>query len=157
VYAYPVKLLSNTFAICSEPLAPVYSTSATFTPGITLYYESYLTNPVSGYDYVVDATGSLNIYNLNNVTGVVGADTTLDCSSCSEFYVVPSAGELSASDDGFIYFQFTSCYGVPTTTSLNSPATFCVQSPFSIFLFYYLGGNPTQCITSTYTNTSVPC
>jgi len=76
---------------------------------------------------------------------------------CSEFYVVPSEDELLAGD-GFIYFSFTDCCGVPTTTSLNSPATFCVQSPFAgLFLYYLVDDVPVECITSTYSNTDVPC
>ena len=76
---------------------------------------------------------------------------------CSEFYVVPSEDELLAGD-GFIYFSFTDCCGVPRTRSLDDPATFCVQSPFAqLFLYYLVDDVPVECLTSTYSNTDVPC
>jgi len=69
---------NNTGTICSEASQTLYTNGA-FSIGGVLYSDSSLTTPVTGYDYVrTVAEGS--IYNLNNATGVVGADTGLTCS-----------------------------------------------------------------------------
>ena len=107
------------------------------------------------------ATGCGNLKEINveppTPTPTPTATPTATATNCTEYSVVPDAGELAASDDGFIYFSFDNCSGTPTTTSLNSPATFCVQNLSTLFLFYYVSGNPTQCVNSTYSNTTVPC
>jgi predicted choloylglycine hydrolase len=79
VYAYSVQLDNSTATICAASIVTVYSTSVILTTGDTIYYDSGLTTLVTGYDYVVDAAGNPSIYDLNSGTGVIGADTMLDC------------------------------------------------------------------------------
>lgn len=68
---------NNTGTICSGTLQTLY-TNGGFAIGSVLYLDSALTTPVSGNSYVVNM-GNNHIYNLNNVTGVIGSDTGLSC------------------------------------------------------------------------------
>ena len=58
--------------VCSEAEVTRYS-STVFGVGITLYTDTGLTTPVTGYGIVVDYGGSKSTYNLNSLTGVVGS------------------------------------------------------------------------------------
>ena len=79
MYAYSVRLSNSLGTICADPIVTVYSTSVILTTGDTIYYDSGLTTLVTGYNYVVDAAGPPDIYDLNPATGVIGADTTSNC------------------------------------------------------------------------------
>ena len=79
VYAYSVRLTNVLGTICTDPIATVWSTSVILTTGDTIYYDSALTTLVTGFNYVVDDAGAPDIYNLDPATGVIGADTTLNC------------------------------------------------------------------------------
>lgn len=69
---------NNTGTICNGTPQTLYTNGA-FVVGGTLYNDSALTSPVTGYSYVVN--GSTNvIYNLNSVTGAIGVSTGLSCS-----------------------------------------------------------------------------
>lgn len=79
VYAYSVRLSNILAFICTDPIVTVWSTSVILTTGDTIYYDSALTTLVTGYDYVVNAAGAPDIYILDSATGIIGADTSLDC------------------------------------------------------------------------------
>ena len=79
MYAYSVRLSNSLGTICADPIVTVYSTSVILTTGDTIYYDSPLTTLVTGYNYVVDAAGPPDIYNLDPGFGVIGADTTSNC------------------------------------------------------------------------------
>lgn len=77
----PVLYANSTGTICGTTIATGYTNGA-FAVGGTLYSDMSLTAPVTGYSYVVN-TANNKIYNLNSITGVIGADTTLACTSYS--------------------------------------------------------------------------
>jgi hypothetical protein len=79
VYSYSVRLTNVLGTICTDPIATVWSTSVILTVGDTIYYDSALTTLVTGFNYVVDDAGPPDIYNLDPATGIIGADTTLNC------------------------------------------------------------------------------
>ena len=64
--------------MCDNPSTTVYSLSAEFTEGITLYFDSELTTIVDGYLYV-SFLGTSEIFELNIETGVVGTNTGFNC------------------------------------------------------------------------------
>jgi hypothetical protein len=78
-YTYSVRLDNSTGTICAQTPINVYSSSILLTTGDIIYYDTALTVLVTGYNYVVRATGSPNIYELNPATAVIGIDTTLTC------------------------------------------------------------------------------
>lgn len=55
-----------------------YYTNGAFAVGKILYYDSSLTTPVTGVDYVYRVTDDI-IYNLNSVTGQIGVSTGFNC------------------------------------------------------------------------------
>jgi hypothetical protein len=103
----PVLYANSTGAICGTTIATGYTNGA-FTVGGTLYSDMSLTAPVTGYSYVVN-TANNKIYNLNSITGVIGADTTLACTSYS--------GSFGRSN-----VEFDTCSAV--TETLYSPSVF---------------------------------
>lgn len=70
---------NNTSSICAGSPVTLY-TNGSFATGLTLYVDSSLTEAVTGYSYVVQAS-TQTIYDLNSSTGVIGASTGLSCSS----------------------------------------------------------------------------
>jgi hypothetical protein len=79
VYSYSVLLDNSTATICTGGIAIVYSSSILLTTGDTIYYDSGFAVPVTGYNYVARFPSPSDIYDLNPGTGVIGADTTLNC------------------------------------------------------------------------------
>lgn len=68
---------NDSSAICPGSLITLY-TSGPFAVGETLYVDSALTTPQTGFSFVVlHSTG--RIYNLNSTTGAIGSDTGLSC------------------------------------------------------------------------------
>ena len=62
--AHTVALGTNSYDVCFATPITVYSTTGDiYTSGNILFYDIYLTNPVTGYSYVTDASG--DIYNLS--------------------------------------------------------------------------------------------
>lgn len=76
---YSDNYLVNTFSylVCGGTPMTLYS-SAPFAVGVTLYFDSALTRPVTGYLLVTQLKNGY-IYNLNSSTGVVGASTGTHC------------------------------------------------------------------------------
>lgn len=71
------RLGNNPATICSASQVTLYTNGA-FAPALTLYSDSGLTTPVTGYSYV-SYSGDNTIYNLNSSTGVIGATTGASC------------------------------------------------------------------------------
>lgn len=65
--------------ICSGSAVTLYTNGA-FAVGGILYSDASLTNPVTGYSYVVNVSNN-TIYHLNSSTGVIGVSTGSACSS----------------------------------------------------------------------------
>ena len=70
---------TNPSTICSNGPLTLYTNGA-FGVGGTLYLDSGLTTPVTGYTYVVQQA-TQNIYNLNATNGIIGGPTGTQCSS----------------------------------------------------------------------------
>ena len=66
-----VQLGNNLGTICSQGLTTIYYEVGGFGPGDIIYTDLYLTNPVTGYSYLADATG--DIYDLDDLTGEMGS------------------------------------------------------------------------------------
>ena len=69
---------NNTGTICAGTPQTLYTNGA-FVVGGTLYIDSALTTPVTGYSYVMNGATNV-IYNLNSITGAIGVSTGLSCS-----------------------------------------------------------------------------
>jgi hypothetical protein len=78
-YTYVVRPSNNLGTICTDPSYTVYSSSILLTNGDFIFYDTALTNPVTGFDYVVRASGSPDIYYMNPGTGELTSDTGIDC------------------------------------------------------------------------------
>lgn len=64
--------------VCTNPIVPLYSSSAAVTTGVTIYDDSILTTPHTGDSYIVDvAVGE--IFHIDPTTGVVGISTGVSC------------------------------------------------------------------------------
>lgn len=74
-----VLLSNSTDGVCGAEQVTRY-TNGPFAIGGTLYTDSSLTTPVTGYSYVLNSANG-HIYNLNSATGVIGTDTGLTCAS----------------------------------------------------------------------------
>lgn len=68
---------NNTGTICAGTPQTLYTNGA-FVVGGTLYLDSALTTPVTGYSYVMNGATNV-IYNLNSLTGAIGVSTGLTC------------------------------------------------------------------------------
>lgn len=78
-YSYNVRLDETSISnVCFQPFSTVWSSSAEFTEGMTLYFDSDLTTLVTGYFYV-SFLGTSEIFELNIGTGVVEFNTGLNC------------------------------------------------------------------------------
>jgi hypothetical protein len=77
-YAYSVQLSTTIGGVCSASPSIVYSSSATWEVGMTLYATSGLTTLKTGFSYVLNDI-TTDIYNLNSTTAVVGSDTGSNC------------------------------------------------------------------------------
>lgn len=80
-----VILGNNAGTICSGTITTVYSNGAAIVGGV-LYTDLALSVPVTGFDYVLFLQDNV-IYNLNNVTGVIGADTGSNCNANGNLYI----------------------------------------------------------------------
>lgn len=74
--SFNVKVGTDSSAICGSSALAIYSASTTIAPGAVMYYDSGLTLPVNDKTFITDASG--NIYAINS-SGIVGADTGLNC------------------------------------------------------------------------------
>jgi hypothetical protein len=88
-------LSNNTGTICTEAQVTLYTNGA-FTVGGTLYTDQALSNPVTGYSYVLNGANN-HIYNLNSGTGVIGSDTSLTCGVYSGSYVQDNTAAINCS------------------------------------------------------------
>lgn len=80
--APPILLakLSNALGdICSKPDTQVYTISGLIVPGITVYYDSVFSVPITAFDFIDDYYGSGIVFNLNSLTGLIGGNTGESC------------------------------------------------------------------------------
>lgn len=72
--------LSNTGPGTCGATSQILYSNGTFAPGVTLYTDSALTNPVTGFLFVLQ-TSTNKIFNLDSTTGLVGSDTGTMCTT----------------------------------------------------------------------------
>lgn len=76
----PFKLGTNSTNVCDPGITVLYwaGPGAALVPGNTMYLDSGLTTPVTGFSYISDSVGT-EIFNLDSGTGVVGSTTGVGC------------------------------------------------------------------------------
>lgn len=77
-----VRVSNVLFDTCTAGTSNYFVASGqTLTTGTTIYTDTALTTPLTGYIYIVDgnSTPGKTIYNLDNSTGVVGSSTGNSC------------------------------------------------------------------------------
>jgi len=75
--AISVKYGNSSGALCASIFVTVYiQLSESFGPGVTIYTDSGLTTPLTGYSFISE-TGE--IFNINSITGIVGSTTGTSC------------------------------------------------------------------------------
>lgn len=118
-------LANSTIAICSGTVVLRY-TSGAFAVGKTLYVDSALTTPVTGYSYAYH-TGTAKIYNLNSSTGVIGADTGAACSAFANSYAADTIAAILCNAALTTYYTSTPFFGpgvtIFTNIGLTTPLT----------------------------------
>lgn len=113
------------YNLCAASPVTLY-TSAPFGVGQTVYTNSGMTTPLTGYSYISDNTGS--IYTINPSTGVVTADTGLSCSTgiATKVYLTNILEErCGGTVDIIVYTNGTLAAGstVYSDASLTTPVT----------------------------------
>lgn len=116
-------LLDNIiYNICGDSTVILYSSSP-FAPGVTMYTNIGLTSAVTGYLFIAPNTGA--IYNLNNVTGVVGTSTGNACNTgVSGSYILGNnSGTVCSGSPVTLYTNggFTVGGIIYTDSSLTNP------------------------------------
>jgi hypothetical protein len=86
------RLGNNSSTICPNSPVTLYTNGA-FAVGGTLYTDSALTHPQTGFTFVVNNVNN-TIYNLNSSTGVVGASTGLLCAGNAQIEVNNSSADV---------------------------------------------------------------
>lgn len=116
-----VYVLGNdTGTICAGTPETLYTDGA-FAVGGILYTDSGLTNPVTGYSYVVNSTNNL-IYNLNSVTGQIGSITGLSCGVYSGTFSLDNS-EMSICGAGSTTLYSNTTFGVGITLYTDAGLT----------------------------------
>lgn len=137
-----VILSNSTSGICGT--APVVRyTNGPFAIGGILYADAALTTPVTGSSYVLNLANG-HIYNLNSVTGVIGTDTGLTCSSYSSGYGLENDPDLICSATSTLLYSsvpFATGVTLYTDAGLTTPITgysFVVKKPTTGEAAHYL-------------------
>ena len=68
--SFPAQLGTNSTDVCNASVVTLYSSTGGFTNLEYIYYDLYLTNPVTGYNYITDQVG--DIYEIDSSTGRAG-------------------------------------------------------------------------------------
>lgn len=111
-----IILGNSTGTICTNSPATRY-TNGGFAVGQVVYTDSALTNPQTGFSFIVNtATG--HIFNMNSTTGAIGSDTGLSCSPTVIIQNVLSFINLS-NVIGIAGFTYTPSTGANTQTGTH--------------------------------------
>jgi hypothetical protein len=125
VFSGQFLLGSNTYSICGQTPVTLYSSSP-FGTGVTMYTDSNLTTPVTGYLYI-SQSASGNIYEIGFNNGVVGIDTTLTCfnSVMLELIVGNNAGTICSAPANTYYVASSFQIGavIYVDAALTTPLT----------------------------------
>lgn len=124
VYSGSYLLDVSIYNVCGDSPTTLYSSSP-FAPGITMYSDVGLTTPVTGYNYIADSTGE--IYAIDSSTGVVGADTSSNCSTGTSgtYYLYNSTVGICDQAPSTLYTLGAFAVGgyLYTDVSLTTPIT----------------------------------
>ncbi len=124
---------NNSGTICASPTQTLYTNGA-FAIGLVIYYDSALTTPVTGFDYLVNVT-TLAIYNLNNASGVIGTATGSSCTSVStSLKLSNSYDNICAQSNTTVYTN--GVFGVSKTLYSDSGLT----TPITGYIYVSDGG-----------------
>jgi len=77
--------------------------------------------------------------------------------TCTEHSIYVDSAERNSADGNVIYYNYQDCDGIAQTQSFAASGTQCSLILGTQYLFYYISGNPIQCVDSNITNTGVPC
>lgn len=135
------QLGNTTDAACAAVSSTLY-TSGSPVPGSTVFFDAALSNPVTGYNYIIYAGV---VYNLDPLSGVIGSNTGVSCSGSNRVivynnlttstgsistisglsgYVLPTA--LAPGNDNFgTHIPFTGAISV-TVSGLGGLGTLCL-------------------------------
>ena len=116
-----VILSNSTSAICGAYPVTRY-TNGPFAVGGILYSDASLTTPVTGYSYVLNLANG-HIYNLNSITGVIGVDTALTCSSYSAPFGLATDPDLICSASSTLLYSSIVPFGTGRTMYTNAALT----------------------------------
>lgn len=72
-------IVSNSLVnFCANPTGTVYTSTGAITPGLTVYSDSALSVPLTGFDFIQDQAVGI-VFNMNSLTAVVGSNTGQSC------------------------------------------------------------------------------
>lgn len=97
-------------AVCSASPITLY-TNGSFAPGLILYYDAALTNPVTGFTQVVN-TATNHIFGLNSGSGLIGADTGTLCTGTAIL-------AFSFTNTGGGFLAFSASLSRPVDANIN--------------------------------------
>lgn len=124
VYSGSFLLDNIIYNICGETPVTLYSI-APFGSGVTMYYDSGLTTPVTGFTYISGTSG--NIFQINTGSGIVGADTGSACShgTPGNYRLSNSTGTVCAAAPTVLYTNGAFAVGgtLYTDMALTHPLT----------------------------------
>lgn len=128
---------NSTVTICGHTVATGYTNGA-FAVGQTLYSDSGLSTPLTGYSYVVN-TANNQIYNLNSVTGIIGVAVGTSCTAYSgafgranvEFDTCGALSEILYSAS--VFAPGVTLYTDAGLTTLATGYQFIVDSAYTIY------------------------
>jgi len=122
------KLGTTNPGVCTAGTVTLYSNGA-FAIGDVMYTDIGLTNPVTGYTFIVN-TADNHIYNINSTTGLVGSDTGNVCVSLGGSFLIAygtggSGGVGSACYNSASNIHTVSVYwAIPDGPGLNNGQTY---------------------------------
>jgi hypothetical protein len=125
---------NSTSTICNGSVITLYTNGA-FGPGQTLYIDMALTEPKTGYSYVVNTTTSI-IYNLNSSTGVVGSSTGLSCIATVNVHDETDATSFNSVVINGISISIPG--GFPTSPGANLNGTTGQLGSYTVNIGYHL-------------------
>ncbi len=73
---HQVRIGTTEGGVCALDFVTVFSNTSELAQGDTVYFNSFLTTPVTGFAWI---TLGFEVYRLNTTTGLIGAKTTTTC------------------------------------------------------------------------------
>lgn len=121
IYSGDFLLDSSIYTICAQSPITLYSSSP-FAPGVTMYSNPGLTVPVTGNNYIAGSTDGV-IYNINTVTGIVGASTGSSCNTGTVGKYILSNSTIGICSSAFTIRYTNGAFAVGKTLYVDSALT----------------------------------